>query len=35
LHDFAVVFVVRNSRFVRVDTYDNRKTALEAAGLSE
>jgi ketosteroid isomerase-like protein len=34
-NDFAVVFVVRNSRFVRVDTYDNRKAALEAAGLSE
>ena len=33
--DFAVVFVVRNSRFVRVDTYSNEKAALEAAGLSE
>jgi ketosteroid isomerase-like protein len=34
-NQFAVVFVVRNSRFVRVDTYNNRKAALEAAGLSE
>jgi ketosteroid isomerase-like protein len=34
-NDFAVVFVVRNSRFVRVDTYNNRKAALEAVGLSE
>jgi ketosteroid isomerase-like protein len=33
--DFAVVFVVRNSRFVRVDTYNNWKAALEAAGLGE
>ena len=33
--DFAVVFVVRNSQVVLVDTYDNRKAALEAAGLSE
>jgi ketosteroid isomerase-like protein len=33
--DFAVVFVVRNSRFVRVDTYSNQNAALEAAGLSE
>ncbi len=33
--DFAVVFVVRNSQVVRVDTYDNWNAALEAAGLSE
>ena len=33
--DFAAVFVVRNSRFVRVDTYNNWKAALEAAGLRE
>jgi ketosteroid isomerase-like protein len=32
---FAVVFVVRNSRFVLVDSYDNWNDALEAAGLSE
>ena len=34
-NDFAVVFVVRNSRIVRVDTYNNQKAALEAAGLEE
>jgi ketosteroid isomerase-like protein len=34
-NDFAVVFVVRNSSIVRVDTYNNRKAALEAAGLEE
>ena len=33
--DFAVLFIVRNSRFLRVDTYSNWKAALEAAGLSE
>ncbi len=33
--DFAVVFVVRNSRFVVVDTYDNWNAALEAVGLRE
>ncbi len=32
--DFAVVFVVRNSRFVRGDTYNNWKAALAAAELS-
>lgn len=32
---FATVFVVRNSRFLRVDTYDDPRTALEAAGISE
>jgi len=32
---FATVFVVRNSRFVRVDTYDDPRTALAAAGLSD
>ena len=34
-NDFAVVFVVRSSRIVRVDTYNNRRAALEAAGLEE
>ena len=34
-NDFAVVLVVRNSRIVRVDTYNDRKAALEAAGLEE
>ena len=34
-NDVAVVFVVKNSRFTRVETYDNRQEALEAAGLSE
>jgi ketosteroid isomerase-like protein len=34
-NEFAVVFIVRNSRFARVDTYGSRKAALEAAGLSE
>jgi hypothetical protein len=32
---FAAVFVVRNSRFVLVDTYDDWKPALEAVGLRE
>ena len=32
---FAVVSVVRNSRFVSVDTYNNWQVALEAAGLRE
>ena len=32
---FATVFIVRNSRFVLVETYDNWDEALEAAGLSE
>jgi ketosteroid isomerase-like protein len=32
---FATVFIVRNSRFIRVDTYDDPRNALEAAGLSE
>jgi ketosteroid isomerase-like protein len=32
---FAVVFVVRNSRFVCVETYNTWRAALEAAGLSE
>jgi ketosteroid isomerase-like protein len=32
---FAVVFVVRNSRLVLVDTYDDWNAALEAAGLTE
>ena len=34
-NDVAVVFVVKNSRFTRVETYDSWKAALEAAGLSE
>ncbi len=33
--DLAVVFVVRNSRFVHVETYNSWRAALEAAGLSE
>jgi len=33
--EFAVVFIVRNSRFVLVDTYDDCDAALQAAGLSE
>jgi ketosteroid isomerase-like protein len=33
--DFAVVFVVRNSQIVLVDTYDNQEAALAAAGLRE
>jgi ketosteroid isomerase-like protein len=32
-NDFAVVFVVRNSRILLLDSYDNWKAALEAAGL--
>jgi ketosteroid isomerase-like protein len=32
---FATVFVVRNSRFVLVETYNNWDDALEAAGLSD
>jgi ketosteroid isomerase-like protein len=32
---FATVFVVRNSRFVRVDSYNDPEAALEAAGLRE
>jgi ketosteroid isomerase-like protein len=35
VHVFATVFVVRNSRFIRVDTFDDPRAALEAAGLSE
>jgi ketosteroid isomerase-like protein len=33
--DFATVFVVRNSQIVLLDTYDNWKTGLDAAGLRE
>jgi hypothetical protein len=33
--DFAVVFVVRNSEIVLLDSYDNWKAALEAAGLGQ
>jgi ketosteroid isomerase-like protein len=33
--EFAVTFVVRNSRFFRVDTCDSWTNALEAAGLPE
>jgi len=35
VHEFATVFVVRNSRFARVDSYNDPKAALEAAGLGE
>lgn len=34
-NDFAVVFVVKNSRFARVDTYGNWEAALKVAGLRE
>jgi ketosteroid isomerase-like protein len=34
-HGFATVFVVSNSRFVRVDSYADPNEALEAAGFSE
>jgi ketosteroid isomerase-like protein len=33
--DFAVVFVVRSSQILQLDSYDNWKAALEAAGLRE
>jgi ketosteroid isomerase-like protein len=33
--DFAVVFVVRHSRILLLDSYDNWQAALEAAGLRE
>jgi ketosteroid isomerase-like protein len=33
--DFAVVFVVRSSQILLLDSYDNWKAALEAAGLRE
>jgi len=33
--DFATVFVVRNSQIVLLETYDNWKAGLEAAGLPE
>jgi ketosteroid isomerase-like protein len=33
--DLAVVFVVRNSQILVLDSYDNWKAALEAAGLRE
>jgi ketosteroid isomerase-like protein len=33
--DFAVVFVVRNSQIVLLDSYDNWKAALDAARLRE
>jgi ketosteroid isomerase-like protein len=33
--DFAVVFVVRNSQILLLDSYNNWKAALEAAGLRE
>ena len=35
VRDFATVFVIRSSRFVRVDSYDDPKAAFEAAGLQE
>jgi ketosteroid isomerase-like protein len=35
VRSFATVFVVNNSRFVRVDSYSDPKEALEAAGLRE
>jgi len=33
--DFAAVLVVRESQIVLVDSYDNWKDALQAAGLRE
>jgi hypothetical protein len=33
--DFAVVFVVRNSQILLLDSYDNWKAALETVGLRE
>ena len=33
--DFAAVFVVRNSQILLLDSYNNWKAALEAAGLRE
>jgi hypothetical protein len=33
--DLAVVFVVRNSQILLLDSYNNWKAALEAAGLRE
>jgi ketosteroid isomerase-like protein len=33
--EFATVFVVRNSQILVVDSYDNWKTGLEAAGLKK
>ena len=33
--DLAVVFVVRNSQILLLDSYNNRKDALEAVGLRE
>ena len=35
VRSFATVFVVNNSRFVRVDSYSDPQEALEAAGLRE
>jgi hypothetical protein len=33
--DLAVVFVVRNSQILLLDSYNNWKAALEAVGLRE
>lgn len=35
VRDFATVLVVRNSRILLLDTYDNWQDGLEAAGLGE
>ena len=35
VRDFATVLVVRNSRILLLDTYDNWQDGLEAAGLAE
>jgi ketosteroid isomerase-like protein len=35
VRDFATVFLVKNSQIVLLDTYDNWKAGLEAAGLRE
>jgi ketosteroid isomerase-like protein len=31
----ALIFTLRAGKVTRIDNYDNRETALEAAGLSE
>jgi ketosteroid isomerase-like protein len=35
IRDFATVFVIRNSQIAVLDTYDNWKAGLDAAGLRE
>jgi ketosteroid isomerase-like protein len=33
--EWAVIFTLRDGKITRIDNYDNRETALEAAGLRE